>query len=266
MRIKKVGLYKYLLVMRITLADILEYRLENLFRVFRYVAIVSFMLLLWLAINRESSLIDLDINQLVTYYLLAMIIYGVSNYHTFYIENDIRLGMVSNYLTKPFSAFGRYFTYQGTITIYDLLIKLVVFAPLLWWIGYQAPSLLALGLTLLLLIAGYFVTFNLYFAFSVLAFWFAQVESLRMSSMFLGRYLSGILIPFFLFPERAQALLWWTPFPHYAYTPISLASGQLSLGRGAQGLVIALLWGVLFLVINQLIWAKATRAYEGTGI
>jgi ABC-type uncharacterized transport system permease subunit len=75
-----------------------------------------------------------------------------------------------------------------------------------------------------------------------------------------------MIIPFYFFPEWAQKLLWWSPFPHYAYTPIGLLQDRVSIATALQGLVILTCWGVLFFLTSRFIWKKATHAYEGTGI
>jgi ABC-2 type transport system permease protein len=259
--------YKYFIVARLTLSDIFEYRFDNLSRIGRYAFMVSFMLFLWMAIAKETTIAQLNLEELVRYYVAAIIIYGVSNYHLDYLENDIRLGYISKYLLKPVSAFGHYFTHQGTVTVYDVLVKLVAFAPFIIFLyGFEGGSLLHTGITVLLLISGFFTTFSLYYCFSILAFWFQQVGSLRMTALFLGRYLSGILVPFYLFPDALQRFLWWSPFPHFAFTPIGLVTGRVEPMQALQGLIIMTVWGTLFFLCSKYIWHKATHAYESTGI
>lgn len=258
---------KYSTIARLTVSDILEYRLDNLFRIGRYAFMVSFMLFLWLAIAEESAISSFNIPELIQYYILAIIIYGVSNYHLDYIETDIRLGYASKYLLKPISAFWHYCIHQATINGYDVLVKLFLFAPLFFIMDISLSlHFSTILLATLLLIAGFFTTFSLYFSFSIMAFWFAQVDSLRMTALFLGRYLSGVLIPFYLFPQEVQNFLWWSPFPHYAYTPIALLNGSISVIQGLQGLCILSIWGIIFFVISTYIWNQATHVYESTGL
>lgn len=258
---------KYLIIARLTFSDIFEYRLDNFIRIGRYAVMVSFMLFLWLAVARETTIAQINVDELIQYYMAAIIIYGISNYHLDYLETDIRLGYMSKYLLKPVSAFGHYFTHQGTVALYDVLVKLTLFFPVLAFVyGITSINWLHVGLVSLLLTVGFFTTFSLYFCFSIMAFWFAQVDSLRMTALFIGRYLSGILVPFYLFPETLQRALWWLPFPHYAYTPIGLITGRIDTLQALQGLGIITIWGVIFYGFSKLIWKKATHAYEGTGI
>lgn len=257
--------YRY--VAHITLADILEYRVDNAIRIGRYVLTVAFALLLWIAIGNESTISQINIPELIGYYVAAMIIYGTSNYHLDYIESDIRLGYMSKYMVKPVSAFWYYFSHQGTVVLYDITVKSILFIPVLFFMFSDASiEWLKIALVILLLGATYWTTFSLYFSFSTLAFWFQQVDSLRMTLLFLGRYLSGILIPFFFFPDWAQKILWWSPFPHFAYTPIGLLQNRVSLIDAAQGLLILCCWGLLFFSAQRWIWKQATHAYEGTGL
>jgi len=257
----------YLHVGRLSLADILEYRVDNIIRIGRYVLTISFALFLWIAIGTETTITEINIQELISYYVAAMIIYGTSNYHLDYIERDIRLGYMSKYLTKPVSAFWYYFAHQGTVALYDVIVKSILFLPFLAVMSsFSVTLLLKMSIVTLLLIVTFATTFSLYYCFSSLAFWFQQVDSLRMTLLFLGRYLSGMIIPFYFFPEWAQKLLWWSPFPHYAYTPIGLLQNRVSIESALQGLFILSCWGVLFYFTSRYIWRYATHAYEGTGI
>jgi ABC-type uncharacterized transport system permease subunit len=97
---------------------------------------VLFLALVWIAIAHESPTSHIDINFLVTYYVFAACIYSVSNYHLDYVEEDIRLGYISKYLVKPLSPFWYYFIRQGTLTLVEVILKLITLVPLLLLLGY----------------------------------------------------------------------------------------------------------------------------------
>jgi ABC-type uncharacterized transport system permease subunit len=190
----------YLHVGRLSLADILEYRVDNIIRIGRYVLTISFALFLWMAIGNETTITEINIQELIGYYVAAMIIYGTSNYHLDYIERDIRLGYMSKYLTKPVSAFWYYFAHQATVALYDIIVKSILFLPFIAFTSiFSITTVLKLSIVSLLLAVTFATTFSLYYCFSSLAFWFQQVDSLRMTLLFFRPLLIRHDYPILLF-------------------------------------------------------------------
>ncbi|HYD35303.1 MAG TPA: ABC-2 family transporter protein [Vitreimonas sp.] len=258
---------KYWLVFRLSLLDILEYRVDNILRLFRYVIMVTFVMMLWIAVSKETTQLNTTANELVIYYLFSAIVYGLSNYHLDYVEEDIRLGHISKFLLKPISPFWYYFFHEAATALFDITIKSLVLIPLLWFLGYTFQvSWLSLSLFLIYLPLIFYTTFSIYFGLSTLGFWLTQVESIRMSVLFIGRYLSGIFIPALFFPDFFQKILWWLPFSHYAFTPIQIIKNQLSFPDGLRGLGILITWMLVFTIFRVIIWRLATHSYESTGI
>ena len=91
---------KYLLAIRITAQEVLEYRFNFTIHVLKYSLAVSMMALVWLAIQTETNIEGLTPESTVRYFFFAAILYGLSNFHTWYIEEDIKEGRLSKYITK----------------------------------------------------------------------------------------------------------------------------------------------------------------------
>jgi ABC-2 type transport system permease protein len=258
---------KYWISFKLALLSLLEYRFDLLMHSFRYATTILLLLMLWLAIARSNPESAINTTQLTQYYLIAAIIYGLSNFHTDRMERDIQLGHLSQFLVKPFSPFWHYGLHHWSQIVLELLIKSTLLLPFFFLTaGGEMISLPQLLLFLAFLPMIYLTMYSLYFMVSALAFWFQAIDSIRMSVMFTFRFLSGIFVPLSFFPEWWQSLAWWLPFPQVAFTPIQVMTGELSLTQGLQGLFILVGWSVLIQLCSRLIWHQATHAYEANGL
>jgi ABC-type uncharacterized transport system permease subunit len=148
---------KYWLTLKIAFQDLLEYRFDLFMRTFRYTASIILLVFLWLAVAKESTFTFLDPRKIVTYYLFSAIIYGLSNFHTLQVEEDIRLGYISKYLVKPISPYGTYFLSLFTQAAAEVVIKLALLIPIALFLGYHfAISPLELLLCVLMLFLIFF--------------------------------------------------------------------------------------------------------------
>ncbi len=258
---------KYWLFFKISLQDILTYRFDLIMRTFRYAMNIVLISFVWLAIARETTMTSINTQDIVRYYFFTAILYGLSNFHTDNIEEDIRLGAISKYLVKPINAFWLYFIYQGTTALLETVIKMTVMVPLLFVLGFSfgIDLLHLLGFSISLPII-FFGMFSLYFGLSCLAFWFQAVESIRISIMFCFRFLSGIFVPLIFMPPGFLSISRWLPFQNLAFQPVEFLQGKLSTTDSIAFFVSLVVWTALFFLFQNFIWRKATHSYESTGI
>jgi len=258
---------KYWLTLKISLQDLLEYRFDFLLRTVRYTTSILMLAFLWLAVAHESTSSNIDPKNIISYYLFSAMIYGLSNFHTDHIEEDVRLGYISKYLVKPVSPFWMYFFNMFAQTLAEVLVKIVLFIPAALLLGYV--TFLSPVQFLLCVIMGtlvFFAMFCLYFGLSGLAFWFQYVDSIRMCVMFTFRFLSGIFISVSFFPSWYQFISRFLPFEYMAYIPIQMMQGNLDIRQSLQAICMLVGWTFLFYFFQYFIWQKATHSYESTGI
>lgn len=257
---------RYWLIYRQSLQTILEYRVDNLLRLFRYAIMVMFTYFLWRAVSLSNPSL-FEPGQLLKYFTIATIIYGLSNFHLDYFEKDIRLGYISTFLVKPVSPYGYYLMTEAATASFDVVIKSIVFLPLSMALGSQYSfSVLQLAVFFLMLPLIFVTAFTSYFVVSSTGYWFTQVDALRMSVMFASRYLSGILVPAMLFPDAVKSVVSWLPWLHFAFTPIELLTNNLSLSEAAFGISVLIVWLGILTMLRKIIWRIATHSYESTGI
>ena len=223
--------------------------------------------LLWLAVAHETPAAHIQPQAILNYYIFAAILYGLSNFHTDNIEEDIRLGNISKFLVKPISPFWYYAINMATEAFAEFVTKIVVMIPIAMALGLQLQ--IDLSHTLLFLIYVpiiFFGMFTLYFTLSTLAFWIQAVDSLRMSVMFVFRFLSGVFVSVSFMPQWYQNISMYLPFQQVAFSPIQIITNQMSLENGVVNLGILILWMSVFGAGCHLLWQRATHSYEANGI
>jgi ABC-2 type transport system permease protein len=245
--------------------DVFEYRWEAIMRSSKYALNILLMALVWMAVGQAGGQLGMSTKELTIYYIAAALLYSFSNFHLSYVESDIRLGYISKYLLKPLSAHSFYFFKQWSDALFEFIFKSAVFLPIALRLGWTITPW-RLGLFLLFLPVIFYTAFTIFFCLSILTFWLSRSDSIRMSVMFLGRFLSGLFIPIAFLPPGLAERLRWLPFPHYAATPIQLLLDTISPLAALESLVILLNWALVFSVLRKYLWHKAVHAYESTGL
>src|SRR3546814_1047852 len=107
-----------------------------------------------------------------------------------------------------FFDFNFYFLHHAALATFEVILKSLLFLPVLWWLGWLgAVTPVRLLIFIVNIPSVLIATFSLYFILSSSAFWFQRSHSLQMTMMFTGRFLSGIFIPLSFLPVNLQKSL-----------------------------------------------------------
>lgn len=258
---------KYLLISKLAFQDIFEYRFDFVMHALKYSVAVLMMSLVWIAVSHGPNTLPFSTQQTVFYYACAAVLYSLSNFHPYYVEDDIRLGTLSKYLVKPISPFWYYFAFESTRSFVEVVVRAAAIFPLFWLFGLTLslqPLNIALFLIFLPII--FFCMFSLFLIISECAFWVQDVFAIRWSLTIVFRFLSGILVPIAFFPNAFQRWMFYLPFEHMAYTPIQIIQNQVSTTTALQSLGILIGWTVIISAVRIIVWQKGVHQYEGAGI
>lgn len=249
----------------LSVQETLEYRFDFFMRTAKYAVMIALLSFVWLAVGNEGDL-QFNQTQTVQYFFLAALVYSASNFHPFELEEDIRLGGLSKYLTKPMSPYSYHFWRLGAQVMLETLLKIVVILPLLFLIGYALPFSVPHILLFL-----FYLPFIFWFAFhqltivSLISFWITESWAIRWSMSSIFRLLSGLLIPIAFFPETIKNVMLMLPYPHLAYTPIMLVQQSISLTQAVYSLGILFFWCIAIWFIKEIIWYQGLKVYESNG-
>lgn len=255
----------YLMVFSSQLQRHYEYRVDFMFKIIKYVLAILLLAMVWAAVGRGSDNPLLLPESLIVYYLGSALIFDLSNFHIWYVEEDIKLGNLSNLLLKPISSFWHYFSFQAAESLLDFVIKGIVLVPIIYLITGSPIHFENLGLVLLMVPIIYYFSFVFFFSMSIMAFWLAEVNAVRWGWMAILRFISGVWIPLYLFPQQVQAFLLKLPFAHLVYSPIQMLLGEYSQSQILNTFSLLILWSIIMTIVMSLIWKRGLLAYESTG-
>ena len=256
---------KYSTLLSTQYSNMLEYRIEIALWAISGI-IPFFMLNIWTNNDLNES-INISNTMLSRYFLSAFFVRQFSVvWVVFSFEEDSLLGKVSPYLIQPLHPFYRYFAQhlaeQITRFPFALLISLVffIFNPDSLWF----PSLGILIISLISIFFSFLIQFLMQSIIASFCFWTEKASSIEKLLFIPTLFLSGLLAPVKSFPDYVKGWIYFTPFPYLIDFPASLLSGnQIDI---FPGLLIQIIWIVLFFSIFRKIWQLGTKKYTAMGL
>ncbi len=254
-----------MLIFWLSVQEIIEYRFDFFMRTIKYSIMVSLMSFVWLSVGKEGAL-DFSPTQTVQYFFLGALIYSLSNFHPYEIEEDIKYGGLSKYLVRPLHPFTYHFWKQSAIASLETLVKSLVIIPLLYFMGFALNFSFSHTLFFVFYLPFiFFFFFHQLSVISLLSFWISEAWAIRWASTSIMRLLSGMLVPIVFFPQAVQNILFWLPYQHLAYTPIAIMQQKMTLLQALPSFGVLLVWCVLIWMLKEFIWFKGLQRYESNG-
>ena len=266
------GLDKYRHSFLIGLQGNLIYRWNFAVRGFFSLFHLAVVFILWgAAFAGNDQLGGFSLNQTLTYFVtLVILTFFISAFNEDYqISEDIRNGLINQFLLKPINYFGYRFSIflaarlvSGALVLVPLLIAFPVLHSHLTFPteGWR----LAVGLPAMALSA--MVQFSIAYCFGMLTFWFLDIQGFVILSMAVESVLGGQMFPLDLLPGWAYAVARYLPFYYQLYFPAAIFTGRLSdPNLIAQGFMIQLSWVAILLVVNQALWTRGLRRHTAVG-
>ena len=262
---KNSSIYKYSTLFKTQYANMLEYRAEIALWAISGV-IPFFMLNIWTN-NGLNESINFSNIMLSRYFLSAFFVRQFSVvWVVFTFEEDALLGRVSPYLIQPLHPFIRYFAQhlaeQITRFPFALFIAIFffIFNPQSIWI----PSILTTIIALTSTFFSFLIQFLMQSIIASFCFWTEKASSIEKLLFIPTLFLSGLLAPVSSFPYYVKSWIYITPFPYLIDLPASILSGNQA--NIMKGMVIQLLWIILFFSIFKKVWKSGTKKFTAMGL
>lgn len=261
---------KYLRVVKNTWEEMLTYRLNFfVWRIRSVVFILTFYFLWAVIIPKNGELFGYTQSQMLTYILGTSLLSAIvvsSRSHS--IGEDINTGTLSNYLIKPMSYFGYYFSKDLGDKAMNMLFSIIELIGL--FLLLQPPLFLQTNSVSLFL---FFVTIGLglilFFFFNVLlgliGFWSNDVWAPRFIFFMTLNFFAGIYFPLDILPASIYAIYQLLPFPYLLYFPIKIYLGTLSFPEIFIGICITSFWIFIMYFVVKAIWRKGLVVYTAEG-
>ena len=262
---KHSSIYKFNTLFKTQYANMLEYRAEIALWAISGV-IPFFMLNIWTN-NGLNESINISNIMLSRYFLSAFFVRQFSVvWVVFTFEEDALLGRVSPYIIQPLHPFIRYFAQhiaeQITRFPFALLIAIFffIFNPQSLWI----PSLLTIMIALISTFFSFLIQFLMQSIIACFCFWTEKASSIEKLLFIPTLFLSGLLAPVSSFPLYIKSWIYLTPFPYLIDLPASILSGNQT--EIIKGLLIQLLWIILFFSIFKIVWKSGAKKFTAMGL
>lgn len=230
---------------------------------------------LWLAVYENSP--NEEINGFTLPMMLSYLIIIKVVSHLVYCSNafwsvgeDIREGNISIQLVRPLSYRNRILSsdigsYIANIIITFIPLFIISSTVLYFTLDVPFPSVINV---ILFLISSFmsFLIFSLFsFLLGQLAFYTGALFGLFILKDELTFFLSGGLIPLSFFPEVIQKIMNFLPFSSILETPTFILTNRYEPTEILIKLAIQLIWVVVFFILSDLSFKRASRRLQTTG-
>ncbi len=266
-----INMSKYLLLIQKSIQKRIEYRSEILVWMTLDIVPMLLLLLIWSGIYAGRETIqNYTLPQLLQYYLLGIIIEGctASHFESFRVE-EIRLGKIDYFLTRPVSYLAQLFFDHLASKIFYLLLAIPVYLVLIFFINQLIP-LPALSLSIfqyLQLVSMIILAFSIQFLFALitvlLGFWFEGADGLENFKSIFISLLSGFVIPVSMMPANFQQLIQFLPLKYLYSVPIGIIQQTYHLQM--SDVLNSSLSLLALLVVTQRLWQAAKYRYASAG-
>jgi len=260
---------KYFTVYKNALSSALQYRLNVGLTVVSHVVTLSGLVFLWFAIYRSGQAVgNYTLEAILMYYLVLTILRLVIANGVgmgFEISEEMRDGVIANYLLKPFSyTFERLMKAFGESTIIAFLIfPVVVVMIALWGHLVELPNFVGWLQFLGMAFIGLIFYFLIYYLSALSSFWMTDGRSTIFAVLVVSGLFNGSMLPLDLFPDWFLAINTYSPFQYLMFLPIQTFLGRVT--DWSTVLLIGAAWMMIFSFLIWFVWRSGVKRFESVG-
>ena len=265
-------LNKYRSVFAVGLQSNLVYRVNFAIRgFFSFFHLVVVFILWGAAYSGNANIGGFNFAQTFTYFVALIVVQflvGAFN-EDYQISEDIRNGLINQFLLKPINYFGyRFSIYLSArfVTGFLILLPLLVTYPLLkdYLVLPTESWRLAIGLPALFMSA--LIQFGIAYCFGLLSFWFLEIQGFVILSMAFESMLGGQIFPLDLLPDWLFSASAGLPYFYQTYFPVAIFTGRINDPATAIAMLqIQAFWVVVILTIGRVLWHRGLRLHTAVG-
>jgi ABC-2 type transport system permease protein len=245
-------------------AHMLEYRAEIV--LWMLAGVLPFILMGVWEQAADGGATSLRRLELTRYFLAVFVVRQLSVVWVIWeFERQVVEGRLSPYLLQPLDPVWRHVAKHVSerFARAPFFVALVALFFCLRPESFWVPSLRSASLALIATVMAFALRFVIQYSFAMLTFWTERASSLTSFWFLFYLFLSGYIAPLELYPESVRAFALWTPFPYLVHFPARLMVGaEVDLLRGFS---IMLAWGLVFLLVNRVLWRAGLRHYSAMG-
>lgn len=261
---------KYLVVLRMTWEEYFVWRINFVLWRFRQILQLITLYFFWsVALSGQEDFLGYTQGAMLTYILGTQIVRSIIlSSRSVDVAGEIHDGKLTNYLIRPVSYFGFWFTRDLSDKFLNIFFAIVEVGALV--LLFKPPLVFqenALFLALALVSAGLALTLYFLFSFviSLLAFWVREVWASRFLTFIIIDFFAGGFFPVDILPAPLFAAISLTPFPYLIFFPIKIYLGQVALSQIFVGFAVVVFWILTSMAALSWVWSRGLRTYTAEG-
>lgn len=251
---------------RVEFYVLLSYRMNFLLEYCNQFIAIIIKIQLWEAISKSNKLV-LNKNYYITYFIFAFIISQFTTMELTLAEK-VRNGDLTVHLIQPINIgiveYCRIFAnkiisvlkfiplfFILTIIYYQNLYNIKISFKTLWFVTF--------------IILGFTISFLIQFFIDSIAFWFIDISAVKYIYSTSVVVLSGALFPFEYLPDSIRKVFSFLPFQYLINAPLSVLMTDLKVKDIFLLLLLGILYIVVFLIINVIVFNLGLKKYTAVG-
>jgi ABC-2 type transport system permease protein len=261
----------YQATLRLALQEAMQYRIESgiwfLWDVLPPIA----MAFLWLTAFRDQQVVaGYDQSEMLLYTVGVMVLRTMITAHTEWsLDYEIRQGLLSTYLVKPFNVWGYWFAGESAWKVMRALwLTPVLVGCLIWLWPFISPARLPLDRLPLLLVSvvlGYVVCFFMKLCLGFVGFWTNDITGTTTLYEVTANIVGGVIVPLALLPGWLRTVASFLPIQAVYNIPLSILLAKDADVDPLVGIAIQLGWIVGLWLLALVMWRAGLRRYESVG-
>ncbi|MDO8505081.1 MAG: ABC-2 family transporter protein [bacterium] len=268
---------KYFQVATTSWQRAMVYRWNSLLEVWGYLLTMSISVLMWRFVFEKTgkeSIAGYTASEMTSYLLiagyLASALWFTAQGNR--ISNEIKDGVISNYLVRPLSIMGYYHVYGVIGKLSQIMMSTVSFGIVLvalhFWGGISLPiSLHAssfIGFILFFLLA-IMIQFMIFYNAGLFAFWLDEASGIAFLVRVFADVAAGAFLPLSLFSEQWQGFFNLLPFRYMISIPANVLLGRLTTLEMVKTAAGALIWLAVLYGLALIMMRRGIRHYSAVG-
>jgi ABC-2 type transport system permease protein len=262
---------KYLAFLRVNLQNAVAYRGPMMIWLISNMVTLIIFVSLWLSSDIIGGTVaGYSKNELVTYYLVGLLLQWIVGWYPSWIKNEIKSGdLVGTTLSKPLVFYWKVFFIEmgwHLISVWAGLLAVI-------FMGYFLFSYLTLTITPLIIIesifaitVAIFITFTTFMCMGLSAFWLTTSDALDGLFWASRSIIGGEAIPIALLPAGLLGVIKFLPFRYMYSFPLEIVLGKLAGKEIVFGFTVGIIWILILVIIYKTMWSKGTKAYTSAGV
>ncbi|MEY4479539.1 MAG: hypothetical protein RLZZ267_217 [Bacillota bacterium] len=175
-----------------------------------------------------------------------------------YISEQMKHGLLEMDLMKPVDFQFHLFARNAGETFFRFFL---LFIPTLlvsaYFFDFKLPATFLDGAYFLVSVFfAYMILFGLNFLMGMISIVTINIESISWAYQGVLRFLSGQVVPLWMFPASIAGVLAVLPFQSIYYVPISLYIGELQGVDAVRAIAIQAVWVVVLMGLGRFVWSR----------